>query len=55
MKVISFQEMETWKIGELGLKAHLLIAVEAEVTIRRQRETEQRDQERGLISSLCAD
>ena len=33
------------KMGDLHLKVHLLISVEAEVFIRRDRGTEQRDQE----------
>ena len=43
------------KIGDSGLKAHLPLSVEAEVFIRRGRGTEQRDQGRGLQSSLQAD
>ena len=37
------------------LKAHLHLSVEAEVFIRRERGTEQRDQGRGLQSPLRAD
>ena len=40
----------------MSLKAHLPISVEAEFfLIRRERGTEQRDEGRGLESSLCAD
>ncbi|XP_054430320.1 propionyl-CoA carboxylase alpha chain, mitochondrial isoform X2 [Pteronotus mesoamericanus] len=42
----------TWKIGDSCLKAHL--PVEAEVFIRRKRGTEEKDQGRGMKSSLCA-
>ena len=37
------------------VKAHPHISVEAEVFIRRERGTEQRDRGRGLESSVCAD
>lgn len=42
-------------MGDSCLKVHLPILVEEEVSIRRERETEQRDQGWGLKSSLRAD
>ena len=40
---------------DLFLKVHLHLSVEAEVFTRRERGTEQRDQERGLKNSLRAE
>ena len=37
-----------WKMGDSCLKVHLPILVEEEVSIRRERETEQRDMERQI-------
>ena len=54
-KVVYFQVPTTWKMGDSCCKAHLHISVEAEGLIRRERGTEQRDQGRGLQSSLRAD
>ena len=45
----------TWMMGDSHLKAHLHLSVEAEVFIRRERKTEQRDQGRGVKSPLYAD
>ena len=42
-------------MGDSCHKAHLHLSVETEVFIRRERETEQRVQERGLKSSLHED
>ena len=42
------QMLTTWKIGDSHLKARLPLSVEAEVSIRRERGTEQRYQGRGL-------
>ena len=39
-------------MGDSFLKAHLHISVEAEVFIRRKRKMEERDQGRGVKSSL---
>ena len=43
------------KMEESCLKVHLHISVEAEVFIRRDRRTEQRDEGKGLQRSLRAD
>ena len=45
----------SWKMGDFCLKTHLHLSVEAEVFIRRERGPEQRDQGRGLKSSLRAE
>ena len=67
VKVVYFQVRVTWKMGDscleahlpgrwgAHLKAHLHLSVEAEVFIRRERGTEQRDRGRGLERSVCAD
>ena len=50
-----FKCLSSVKMGNSCLKAHLHISVEAEVFIRRGKGMEQRDQGRGLKSSLHAD
>ena len=66
-KVVYLQMPAVWKMGGSHLGAHILedrglmsqilstLSVETGVFIRRERGTEQRAQERGLQSSLCAD
>ena len=49
------QILAIWEMGDSCLQAHLHISVEAEVFIRMKRGIEQRDQRRGLESSLGAD
>ena len=43
-----------WEMGDCYLTGHFPISLEAEVFRRRERGTEQRNQERGLQSSVCA-
>ena len=46
-----FSDANNMEDGDSRLKAHLQLSVEAEVFIRREKGTEQRDQGRGLQSS----
>ena len=50
-----FADAGNLEVGDLGYPAHLHLSVEAEVFIRKERGTEQRDQGRGLQNSLRAD
>ena len=54
-RVLTSQSPSPGKMGDSCFKVHLLLSVEAEVSERRQRGTEQRDQGRGFRSSLRAD
>ena len=54
-KVVYFQVLAARKMGDSCLKSHLYISVEAGGLIRRDRGTEQKEQGRGLKSSLHAD